>query len=49
MSKIIKTLRNNWKKTIFFSGCGLYGASYLENIYRYILNINHSDNVGREF
>ena len=28
MAKIVKTLRNNWKKSIFFSGVAIYGANY---------------------
>ncbi|XP_067950632.1 acylglycerol kinase, mitochondrial-like [Watersipora subatra] len=28
MAKVFKTLRNNWKKSIFFSGCFLYAAKY---------------------
>lgn len=28
MAKIIKTLRNNWKKSVFFSIVGAYGVNY---------------------
>ena len=28
MAKVIKTLRNNWKKSVFFSIVGAYGVNY---------------------
>ena len=35
--KFFKTVRNNWKKTIFFSGVAAYGAHYGKRIYEYDL------------
>ena len=31
--KFIKTIRNNWKKTVFFTGVVAYGATYVNEIY----------------
>jgi acylglycerol kinase len=28
MAKVLKTLRNNWKKSIFFTGLGIYGGNW---------------------
>ena len=28
MAKVLQTLRNNWKKSVFFSGALVYGANY---------------------
>ncbi len=28
MAKVLKTLRNNWKKTVFFTGAGIYGVRF---------------------
>ena len=38
MAKVVsffKTIRNNWKKTVFFSGVAVYGAQYGKEKYEY--------------
>ena len=34
MSKIISTVRNHWKKTIFFSGCAAYATKFFHKWHR---------------
>ena len=31
--KFVKTIRNNWKKSIFFTGVAIYGANYAKGKY----------------
>lgn len=33
MAKVFRTLRNNWKKSVFFSGVAVYGANFAHNKY----------------
>lgn len=40
MAKVInvfKVLRNNWKKSIFFSGLAAWGGSYARKQYMYVV------------
>ena len=36
MAKLFKTIRHNWKKSIFFSGITIYAANYGKHMYEYV-------------
>lgn len=35
MAKILRTLRNNWKKSVFLTGLSAYGIDYGQTEYKY--------------
>ena len=36
MAKLVKTIRNNWKKSVLFSGIAIYAANYGKRMYEYV-------------
>lgn len=49
MSKLFTTLRNNWKKTIFFSACGAYASTYVVKWHKEDLLMKEYSLQAREF
>ena len=37
MAKFIKTIRNNWKKSVFFTGVNVYAVNCGRNMYEYVI------------